>query len=610
MAGASPAAAARTVEYLHIEANAGGSSGGHTALCFEDACYHYQQAREGLLRLHREPPASLDHGYRMLGNRTINALTIAVDEHDHARLLTEFESRYQIQEAQLDLLEELDRDAALLALLSARADGPRADARALRVPGTGYFSSEPPRADDLAGIRRRVAVRYGLDQLERLAARVTSELASFDLGENRTLPSPTETSLPSVWRGPARRHRELLAAGMAIEVLRDGWGPRGNSLVSPTDAPALSISEQSVLQSWAQRISDSIVGLFAARRPNWGYPALIAMARLLALKESVRAGRLMVVDVFEEEGSMMEAAVIRSRPAAVAAVRAERYEDLARIRREFFEASQPDELRWSRLELTANLTSDLDHAASEGRALRMPPSRPLPRASARRHDWPLPRTADDAARVALATAHHRRERYVSGLRSLYRYDLIRRNCATEIARVVAFALTDHAHEAGSTSDTVHARPLDFIPFVSARSVRHGRSGERAWTIIGTEERPSYRRMALAAMREREGYARVTLRESTPLTARCYRPNDRDPSFLFFTEETPPLRPLLGAANLAGSLLAAGAGVLTIPFDRGERVQRALAGAIFSLPELGFVTLRKGTYPLAPRGWLEALEHRP
>ncbi len=424
------------------------------------------------------------------------------------------------------------------------------------------------------------------------------------------MPPPTESTLPPVWRGPARRHRELLAAGVAIEVLRDGRGLGGNALVSPADAPALSASERSALRIWSQRVSDSIVGLFAATRPNWGYPALIAMARLLALEESVRLGRLMVLDVFAEEGSVMEAEVIRSRPAAVAAVRAERYGDLARIRREFFEVSRPGELRWSRFELTANLTSDLDHAASEGRALRMPPSRPLPEASERRHDWPLPRTTFDPARTALAAAHARRERYLSGLRSLYRYDLVRRNCATEIARVVAVsALTDRTHKAGTTSDAA-PDPFHFIPFVSARSVRHGRHDERGWTIVGSEQRPSYRRMTLAAMREREGRARVALRESTPLTARSYQPNDRDPSFLFFTEETPTVRPLLGVANLATGLLATGAGALTMPFDGGARLRRGLAGAIFSLPELGFVTLRKGTYPLAPHGWLEALERTP
>ena len=153
VAGTSPAAAG-TVEYLHIEANAGGSSGGHTALCFEDACYHYQQAREGLLRLHREPPASLDHAYRMLGNRTINAVTIAIDEREHARLLGAFESRFQVQEAQLDLLDELDRDTAFLAVLNARAGGSPTNTRALRVPGTGYFSSEPLQPDGLAACGR------------------------------------------------------------------------------------------------------------------------------------------------------------------------------------------------------------------------------------------------------------------------------------------------------------------------------------------------------------------------------------------------------------------------------------------------------------------------
>ena len=44
----------RFVDYVYIEANEGGSSGGHAALRLGDETYHFQHEHPGLLRLHRD----------------------------------------------------------------------------------------------------------------------------------------------------------------------------------------------------------------------------------------------------------------------------------------------------------------------------------------------------------------------------------------------------------------------------------------------------------------------------------------------------------------------------------------------------------------------------
>ena len=62
-----------------------------------------------------------------------------------------------------------------------------------------------------------------------------------------------------------------------------------------------------------------------------------------------------------------------------------------------------------------------------------------------------------------------------------------------------------------------------------------------------------------------------------------------------TDDVVLLRPLHGVLNLCYSLTAALGGLLTAPFDGGDRVQAGLHGAFYSLPELVFGNIRKGSF---------------
>ena len=98
---------------------------------------------------------------------------------------------------------------------------------------------------------------------------------------------------------------------------------------------------------------------------------------------------------------------------------------------------------------------------------------------------------------------------------------------------------------------------------------------------------------------REGTLRAALRESNVLTSTLYAPADASGFFVFFTDGRWPLRPLLGAVNLGAALARSGIGVLQLPFDRGRGLRDGLDGALWSVPELFFANIRKGTSEYVP-----------
>jgi hypothetical protein len=131
--------------------------------------------------------------------------------------------------------------------------------------------------------------------------------------------------------------------------------------------------------------------------------------------------------------------------------------------------------------------------------------------------------------------------------------------------------------------------LSFIPFLSAAAV------DAHLAVAETAELPSYRLDRVARLEAAHGRLGTWLREGNTLTSTIYRRNPDDSFFVFFTDDTVALRPILGAVNLVAAAGASVVGLATLPLDHGARLRAALRGALFSLPELAFVNIRKGSF---------------
>ena len=609
---ASRAAEPRVIEYLSVEANEGGSSGGHAALRFDDVVYHFQHHAPGVLRLHREAADGFLFTYRLLQNRAIAVSRIAVADDTYTLLRGWFNRRYLTEGMQFDALDAASGDRALIELLLRRrrdADGvsPSPTAGGITLRGTGYFfadgfadgadQSSAAESAPLVELRRRVQAFYGKDFLQKRSAEARATLTQL---------TPANSGFSF-----SRRYADLMTGLLAISALQRALPLQPDSFHAPAhDAYLLRDDERSALSAFAARLTDELLDLLQSPRPDWGYPLLVGMARLVALHESVRTGRLVFLDAFGPSAHVIPPVAWRGREAMMIDLVDEAHAELDAARGLRTGGKPLREADYTRLESASNRFIELYRGITEQRGVRVQSGLLLPSRAAQRSDLIIPARSTAELQQDLAAAQARERATAHDLQQRYAYNLITRNCVSEIFRGLNSALAEATgRDAPNANDEpLHAAArarlggylepgaaLTFIPFVSTRAVRD------TYNVTATQELPSYRGQRLATMYRRENPFVVFLRESNTLTSTVYGPNPRDSFFVFFTDAV-PTRPLLGAVNLAAGLGAGAVGLAMLPFDGGSTLVAGVKGALFSLPELAFVNLRKGTFDYIERAY--------
>ncbi len=616
--GTSEAArATRLIDYLSVEANEGDSSGGHAAIRFGDETFHFQHETPGILRVRRFASAAFDHTYAMLGNRTIRESRIAVSEDTYDLLRDAFMRRFLIQDAQLEYREALRRDVSLFELLLRQASARPGETKEISLPlkGLGYFLPDtPPKAEAaimanggshrhtvtspaLLSLRSRIQSAHGEQFLAQRLARARATLREMELraAEPSAIAISPE-SYPSFATPASVRYEDALHGLYALEVLQAAPPLRpGTFRTSDAAAFGLEPPDALALKAFAEQLEGDLVDLVTSSRADWGLPFIVGLARLAAIEASLTSGRFVFLDILPEDRMppRVDAAL---RPYLPAMAR-ERQEVFLRRRGVLSAHGTMREADYALLERAGNLLLEVVSATVSGRALRKDSAPPFPSREARL-TVPVPGNPDVAYLTReLAAARKAEHDYTEALDRLYSYDLVRRNCVTEIFAVINRAIAEQAADPAAIGQESEqrlggfidaSRGLTFIPSVSAREVA------TSYGVVATRELPSYRTLQLTEMSRRESPFAVFLRESNTLTSTIYRPGPNDSKFLFFTNDTPLLRPLFGAFNLLVGVGESLAGIATMPAAGTDRLYAGAKGVLFSLPELVFVNLRKGS----------------
>ncbi|MBX3025857.1 hypothetical protein KF840_13195 [bacterium] len=584
--GAARPAGGAALDYLYVEANEGGSSGGHVALGIGDDVYHFQQDDGGVLALRRDPRPVFRLRYTLLQNRPVHLIRLAADDAAAERVRAAFAERLLIEESERRRAAALADDVRLFDLA---AEAPAAAAWPVRA--AGYFLPDGFAAGgDAAGVSPALVAlreRVGVAALTARLSALRAALAALPL-----LPaSPPPAGALDV--GPptaATRFGELLEQITALEVLLAAPALRRDALVAAPDP--LSTAEREALRAYASDSAAALAAVPFSSRPDWGWTMLLGLARLVAVERSLADGRLLVLDGWPSDAAQPPLPAGGQRDAYFAALADHGAVALSQRRRSCLGAARCGEASYTRLETAANRAADVAAARAAARPARVAPDPLLPARPALRRDLvvALPPPAEAARRRAVAVAAA--AAYRDAVRGWRGYQLVTRNCVTELFAVAESAsgvAGDRlAAQRATLGSAVPRRPWNAIPFVAAAAV------DDSPRVVARDTWPSYHQQA-RDRRLRDAPTLATwLAERTVFGAADYRPGPTDSTFLFFTDDAVAARPLFGGANLAVASANALLGLLTWPADRGERLRAGARGALFSLPELAFVNIRKGS----------------
>lgn len=568
------------MDYLAVEANEGYAAGGHVALRLDDAVYHLQNADDGLLQLRRDPAVAFRLQYALFENRPIHVTRLAVDAGTVARLHAALDERLVRENADRARLAALDADVALFDQLARRETTGAGVVWPVRAGG--YFARDGHCAA-VAAVRDRVAAQRGAGDLTQRRAAVRAALAALEL-QPAAAAAVAADAPPAPPATAAIRLRELAEQLEALDVLANAPVLRTDALLGDPDAAPLSDAERDALAATAEHMRAGLAALPFSVRPDWGYPLLLGLARLAAIEASLADNRLLGLDAWPADEVAPPLPPPRVRDEFFAALDAQTAAVLARERAACLGAAPCAAYDYARLESALNRRADLLRARRDGSAPRgspdlLPPARPLWRS-----DLPLARCGAARAEADRAAARRAAAAARQAVAARRDYQLVSRNCVTEL-----LALLD-----GAAERPAERPPWQAIPFVSAAAL----AGQ--FPVISRETWPSLRGSV------RPASWRDWVREHTTLTAAGYRPSGQDSTFLFFTDDTVAPRPLFGAANLAVGLADGALGLATWPFDGTRRLVAGFKGALFSLPELAFVSLRKGTSAYVTEAEIDAI----
>ncbi|MGR8934010.1 MAG: hypothetical protein ACU837_06410 [Gammaproteobacteria bacterium] len=586
-------AGAHSLQYIYIEANEGGSSGGHVALQFGAEVFHYQFSG-GLIRLFKQDAADFRFDYRFLQNRTLHVADIAVSKQTYHRLHRYFKLRYFEQEQQIKRLRDVQQDRLLSTWLLRRSSAensvtagfPEAD---LRLRGAGLFFNdsdftmlEKPQGECVSSaaaktillpLRQSLERQYGADVLMRLEKHATDAIRRLS-----PTPPPSGASAYAFYE----RYSDLLNELLALRVLREAR-PLTVDACFALHAPEWRLDNREIraLHALQERLSATARALTVSKRPDRGYALLVTTARLVAIEQSLQSGYWVLADDFKPDSSIVPPSDLRHYAEELRAQRGDALADLRAART----GNTYDEHGYSSIEMAANRYHEWLQAGQR-QSVRYRGEQPLPTKSIRIPNLAFPDLSVQQLRAAIQQQEKTAQQLIRGLEKHYAYHLLTRNCATEIFRDVDVALSpETAQRLGGKIDS----PFRMIPFAAFAEV------QQTYRVIKTSALPAYRQLQLARQYAQETDVLVYAREANVLSATLYSRNPDDAWFVFFTDDALLLRPLFGAFNTLAGIGQSMYGMLRLPFDGGSELTSGARGILMSLPELAFINMRKGSY---------------
>ncbi|MEI1278635.1 hypothetical protein V6Z05_09940 [Leptospira venezuelensis] len=567
-----------------MDANTGQSSGGHSALRFDDTVIHFQYYPDEIFRVVRESYERFSYSYNTYSNRTSKIARIAISEKDLDKIRTGFEKLALIQFKHIKNLESIRADVQFLKELQ----NPEKN---IRIRTFGYFKKEEG-AGSSSALREELNLNLGKGWLGKLRTQIKRELnASLD-EEKFTLYSEA----PTVQNGIYPFYKEGISSWFlprleklsVLEILDLGYSLDPETIFLTSGKP-LSEEEKTKLISLRDPLKLSIIDLIKDQNSNWGHSVLVNLARFLVLDKSIEEGKLFFLVTFPESVSQITPTTWSKDKKTVEASSDLLLEASKTFREERLRSENLTEenyLTWEDLE---NRDWELRTGLSRGISIRNTFDRLSPDLSGN-FVFSFPTPEPEKILTYLHRSEKKEEIYYENLKRFYTFKLITKNCTSEIFDSIEMILNEKEYENVLGKRIDPHSSLTFIPFIAYDSI------SEKWKLKEETLELSHRKSVLEKLYESNPKWKTYLKESNVFSSSIYKSNPDDHTFVFFTDDVFLLRPIYGLVNLGWGIGNLAVGIFTSPFDKGKRLQNGMQSAFFSLPELVFFNIRKGTFP--------------
>jgi len=614
--------------YIYIESNEGNSSGGHAALQFDNDIFHYQYSEPGIIRLEKQQTEHFEFDYRFAANRSLHTSQIDVTEETYTLLRNYFSFQYQTQQQQFSLLDDIDKDRILLE--SFLPINSTQSNHTLRLEGAGLFYKETDfsssqitkqsvqtrnlSATTLA-LHEEIIKTYGQDFLAERAAKTISQIRSLQATQwQKTIDNIGKQNHSPFVYSFANRYMDLTSAMLAIQMIEQGLPLLTDAYFEPSDQLfKLSELEIAALQEYRKQLNKNLIQLANSNRPDWGIAVLINTARLIAVDKSIKQGKLIFINTFDSEIAVTDEIDLDKYAGQLQKHFNDTKISFLNFKSLLTQKKPITEMNYSQLEMLANRYIELNKASTDSQAIRLYGANLVPSRSIALPLLVIPELPVASIKKSLQQLGNYQEQYLGILKNLYAYNLISRNCVTELFTSIDKALSRQAglediNISALNSDSkqrlggyVDTSLLNFIPVTSHYAVRNN------YNITEQMLLPSFRLMKLNEFYREENDLLVYLRENNTLSSTLYNHNADDSFFIFFTDNELLLRPLFGAFNTLAGLGQSMLGLFTWPFDSGKMLSSGSSGVLMSVPELLFINMRKGSFKYLPYSHLSSAE---
>ncbi|MFN3604082.1 MAG: hypothetical protein ACK4UJ_05165 [Leptonema sp. (in: bacteria)] len=196
-------------------------------------------------------------------------------------------------------------------------------------------------------------------------------------------------------------------------------------------------------------------------------------------------------------------------------------------------------------------------------------------------------------------------RYLENSQEILEYDLITKNCVTKLFYFISnhtkiLFLKELYNSNDQVFNTLYGNFIPWISFIYFKKIL-----KRNKLPFKEYEFFSFRNELLEELRKEK---KNTIKEISTITSDFYSFNSNDSFFIFFTEDSLVVRPVLGLINFTGSLTYFIVDLIKQPYDIFKKEDHKfykvlsinLSGIFFSMTEILFFSIRKGTF--FPNQW--------